>query len=356
MHPILSQLRSLIWYVLAWVIAGVALAWVLVVTDSASWGAALLFAVPALTALGFISLSAYYVCRAYPLANRQLQNMIFIFGSASILSAAAWVSLCLFVNTIGLYTEINWVGISMTPQLITSLFCLASLLYLVSLLAHDVLLALENIRDAELKKTAAQLFARDAELQVLRSQINPHFLFNSLNSISALTSIDSSAARAMVIDLSDFFRKSVAISCQTHIKLAQELELCEHYLAIEKNRFGDRLQTIMNIEAESLTAKVPPMFLQPLLENAIKHGISNMSEGGTINIMSKLHDEWIYIVISNPVEFNVSPAVGTATGLRNLRERFENLYGERARVSWQATQENFSVEVIIPFEPANTLL
>jgi len=356
MHPILSQVRSLFWYLLAWSIAGVVLAWVLVLIDAASWSAALLFAVPAVVAYGFISLSAYYICRSYPLATRKLQNMMFIFSSASILSASAWVGLCLFLNSASLAVGTEWLGVVMVPQLITALFFLAILLYWVSLLAHDVLIALENIRDAELKKAAANLYAREAELQVLRSQINPHFLFNSLNSISALTTIDSAAARAMVIALSDFFRKSVAIGSQSHIKLAQELELCEHYLAIEKNRFGERLQTLMTIETESLDAKVPPMFLQPLVENAIKHGISNMDEGGTIDIMSNMHDTWVYIAISNPVELSSSRANGTATGLRNLKERFENLYGERARVSWQSTQNNFRVEVIIPFEPASTLV
>ena len=351
MHPILSQVRSLAWYVLAWVAIGAALAWVLVVINAAEWGAALVFAVPALAAYGFVSLSAYYVCRAYPLADRKLNNMIFIFGSASILSAAAWLGLCLLVNNLSVYIEISWIGVSMNTQLISSLFCLATLVYLVSLLAHDLLFAMENIRDAELKKTSAQLFARDAELQVLRSQINPHFLFNSLNSISALTTIDSSAARAMVIALSDFFRESVAITAHSHIKLERELELCEHYLAIEKNRFGDRLQIVINIEPASLVAMVPSMFLQPLVENAIKHGVANSVDGGTINIMSNLHDKWVYIAISNPVECNGSITSGTGTGLRNLKERFENLYGERARVSWQATQHNFRVEVIIPFEP-----
>ncbi len=350
MHPILSQLRSLLWYLFTWVIGGIALAWILFLSTTASWSAALLFSIPALVAYGFICLSAYYVCRSYPLAGRKLQSMILVFGSASILSASAWTGLCLLFNSLSLYTEINWIGIAMTPQLITSLFCMASLVYLVSLLAHDLLIALDNIRDAELKKTAAQLFARDAELQVLRSQINPHFLFNSLNSISALTAIDPSGARAMVIALSDFFRKSVAITAHSQITLAQELELCEHYLAIEKNRFSDKLQTVLDIEPDSLNAKVPPMFLQPLVENAIKHGICNMLDGGTITIMTSLHETWLYVAISNPVETQASLVSGTATGLRNLKERFENLYGERARVSWQASQNNFRVEIIIPFE------
>ncbi|RYY76339.1 MAG: sensor histidine kinase [Gammaproteobacteria bacterium] len=352
MHPILSQLRSLLWYLAAWVIGGLVMAWVLVVSHATPWPAALTFTIPVTVAYGFISLSAYYVCRSYPLANRNLQNMIFIFGSASLLSGAAWIVLCLLLNSLSLYVESDWLGIGMTPQLTTSLFCLASLIYIVSLLAHDLLIAQENIRDAELKKTAAQLFARDAELQVLRSQINPHFLFNSLNSISALTAIDAVAARAMVIELSDFFRKSVALTAHSLIPLGDELKLCEHYLAIEKNRFGDRLQTQMTIEPDSLRAQVPPMFLQPLVENAIKHGISNLDEGGAVTLMTSLHESWLYIAISNPMDSHAPSASGTATGLRNLKARFENLYGERARVSWQESHRVFRVEIIIPFECA----
>ena len=352
MHPILSQWRSLLWYVLAWEIAGAALAWILVLIDAGNWIAASLFAVPALGAYSFIILSAYYVCRAYPLTNRKLPNMIFIFGAASLLSAVCWVGLCLLINSFSLYIDVSWAGIVITPQLAVFLFFMASLVYLVSLLTHDLFIAMENIRDAELKKAAAQLFARDAELQVLRSQINPHFLFNSLNSISALTTIDASAARAMVIALSDFFRKSVAISAHSKITLAQELELCEHYLAIEKNRFGDHLKTAIDIDQGCLVGKVPPMFLQPLVENAIKHGISNMLNGGTVTILSRLHESWLYIAISNPTDSQPSAASGTATGLRNLKERFHNLYGERARVSWQLSQAIFRVEIIIPFEYA----
>ncbi|MET0355573.1 MAG: histidine kinase [Cellvibrio sp.] len=350
MHPILSQLRSLLWYVLSWVLAGVVFAWILVVSQAANWIAALLFAIPALAAYGFIILSAYYVCRSSPLATRKLQGMVIIFGSASLLSAVGWLGLCLLLNNLSQHAEVSWAGVSMTPQFVASLFGVASLVYVMSLLVHDLLIALENIRDAELKKAAAQLFARDAELQVLRSQINPHFLFNSLNSISALTAIDASAARAMVIALSDFFRKSVAITAHAQITLGEELELCEYYLAIEKNRFGERLQTQMNIESDSRVARVPPMFLQPLVENAIKHGICHLVEGGTITITSSLHETWLYISISNPIDVAASKPQGTDTGLRNLKARFENLYGERARVSWQLVQNVFRVEIITPLE------
>lgn len=351
MYPILFQLRILPWYLLAWGIAGIALAWILVITHGTRWSSALLFCLPALQLYGFIVTSAYYVCRSLPLAKRSAQRIIFIFGSASLLSALIWLSLCLLFNNVLLAIGLGSVGVVMTPQLIAVLFCMASMAYLVSLLVHDVLIAFENIRDAEIKRTAAQVLARDAELQMLRSQINPHFLFNSLNSISALTAIDASAARAMVIELGSFFRKTLALSANPYITLAEELALCEHYLSIEKIRFEDRLATEINIEPESLSAKVPPMFLQPLVENAIKHGICNLSEGGTIAIMSAIHETWLYVTISNPMDSQPPSASGTGTGLKNLKGRLENLYGDRVRITWQKTQTTFRVEIIIPLAP-----
>ncbi len=350
MHPILSQLRILPWYLLAWAVAGAILAWVLVSTQGASWPAALGFALPIFLLYGFIVTSAYYVCRSLPLENRTATGVLLLFGGASLLSALIWLSLSLIFNSISLSMGIRGLGVVLSPQFITSLYILASLAYLVSLLSHDVLIAVENIRDADLKRTEAQVLARDAELQVLRSQINPHFLFNSLNSISALTAIDASAARAMVIELGSFFRKSLALSTSTYITLGEELALCEHYLAIEKIRFDERLDINISIEPESMQAKVPPMFLQPLVENAIKHGICDLSEGGTITIMSAVHETWLYVTISNPTTDQATAAVGTGTGLKNLKGRLQNLYGDRVRMTWQTNPTIFRVEIIIPFE------
>jgi two-component system, LytTR family, sensor histidine kinase AlgZ len=321
-----------------------------VILGLADWSAALLFALPAFQIFGFIAASAYYVCRSLPLPQRSFQNGLLVFGSASVLSAFAWVCFCLLLNSASNYLGLGWLGIIMNSQLIVSLFVIGSLLYLVSLLGHDVYIAFDNMHDAERKHSAAQVLARDAELQVLRSQINPHFLFNSLNSISALTAIDPSAARSMVIELGNFFRKSLAISSHSHIRLSEELGLCEHYLAVEKIRFGERLQTSITTEPEALPAKVPPMFLQPLVENAIKHSIGNLCDGGTITIIVTVHETWLYIAISNPTGLTPSTAEGTGTGLKNLKARFENLYGERARINWGLAQTVFRIELIIPLE------
>lgn len=193
---------------------------------------------------------------------------------------------------------------------------------------------------------------RDAELQLLRNQINPHFLFNSLNSISALTSIDAAAARGMAIELGSFYRKTLAISERQYISLGEEIALCEHFMAIEKMRFGDKLQARWSIDAAAMAVQVPAMFMQPLLENAIKHGICNLDEGGTIDVHAVVRNAALHISIDNPVDNEPSLAKGTATGLKNLKSRVENLYQEQASVRWQKRDGHFIVELILPIKGA----
>ena len=354
MHPILSKVRALLWYVFAWIILGIVLAWTLVEIYASGWNSALLFALPAAQLLGFILTSTYYVCRSLPFHQRTGLRVLMVFGSASLLSSIVWVSLSVaWSNMVGAM-EIHAAPVLIDRQFTILLFIIAILLYLVSLLANDVFIAFENIRSAERQQTANQLLARDAELQMLRSQINPHFLFNSLNSISALTAIDAAAARSMAIELGSFYRKTLAISARQQISLSEEIELCEHFVAIEKIRFGEKLQVSWAVEPTASAAQVPAMFLQPLLENAIKHGICNLRDGGTIEIKSFTRDARLQIVIENPVAEEPSISKGTATGLKNVKARMLNLYQERARVSWQEADSRFSVEIIIPFELAIT--
>lgn len=351
MHPILSQPRRLLWYVLAWIIPGVFLAWTLFDMHSVAWSGALVFALPAVHLYGFILTSSYYVCRSLPIRQRTALRVTVVFGSASLLSSLSWIMLSvLWSNVIDAATGHNG-NVLMDRQLTILLFVAAILLYLLSLLAHDVFIAFENIRSAERQQVASQLLARDAELQMLRSQINPHFLFNSLNSISALTSINAGAARNMAIELGNFYRKTLAISARQKISFAEELELCEHFMAIEKIRFGEKLQTRLELEPASLSAQVPAMFMQPLIENAIKHGICNLSDGGVVQIKSVIENSWLHIAISNPVDPESPIAIGTATGLKNFKARIHSLYQEKARISWYQAHDNFYLDIIIPFEP-----
>lgn len=351
MHPILSQPRRLLWYVLAWIIPGALLAWTLFDVHSVAWNSALLFALPAVHLYGFILTSSYYVCRSLPIRQRTALRVAVVFGSASLLSSLLWIMLCVIWSNVIDEAAAHSGNVILDRQLTILLFIASLLLYLVSLLAHDVFIAFENIRSAERQQVASQLLARDAELQMLRSQINPHFLFNSLNSISALTSINAAAARDMAIELGNFYRKTLAISARQQIAFAEEAELCKHFLAIEKIRYGDKLQVDWVIDPATLTAQVPAMFMQPLIENAIKHGICNLSDGGVVQIKSVIENTWLHIAISNPVDPESPSAIGTATGLKNFKARIHSLYQEKARISWYQAHNNFYLDMIIPFEP-----
>jgi len=192
------------------------------------------------------------------------------------------------------------------------------------------------------------VLAREAELQMLRAQINPHFLFNSLNSISALTSIDPIAARSMTIALAQFFRQSLTLSEQITVPLFKEIELCERFLDVEKIRFGPKLQSRFEIASPAQSALIPPMLLQPLIENAVKHGIRGLPEGGVIHVTGLVRELWLYILVENPCDESSPDSTGNGLGLTNIKQRLMNIYGNQTRFKWNKTSNLFSVEITIP--------
>jgi len=159
-------------------------------------------------------------------------------------------------------------------------------------------------------------------------------------------------AREMTIELAQFFRQTLALSHKQKIPLEDEIALCESFLAVEKIRFGKRLGADIDITDEAHSCMVPPMMLQPLVENAIKHGIRDLVDGGVIRISSFVRERWLHASVENPVDDNARPAEGSGVGLRNIRQRLATLYGERARITWTRDSGRYRVEITLPFEPA----
>ncbi|OYU45477.1 MAG: hypothetical protein CFE44_07300 [Burkholderiales bacterium PBB4] len=229
--------------------------------------------------------------------------------------------------------------------------------YLIALLLHDIGLADLRLREAQAREAMSRLQTRDAQLQVLRAQINPHFLFNSLNSISALTTQSPADARTMTLELAAFFRKTLQSAESERIALSDEVALCTHFLAVEKIRYGDRLQTHIDIAEGAQAAFILPMLLQPCVENAVKHGIRHLPEGGCIAVQAHIQGPWLYVTVVNPADPEAPRAEGTGMGLGNIRQRVAAAYGERARVAWRRLPDSFSVEIVLPMQvPANPLL
>lgn len=191
---------------------------------------------------------------------------------------------------------------------------------------------------------------RNTELNLLKSQINPHFLFNSLNSISALTFISPQKAQDMIISLSDYLRYSISFPDKERVSLGTEIENIERFLAIEKIRFGERLAYTFELEKGIEKQLIPPMILQPIIENAIKHGVYQSTELVHIHIAMELKEDYTNIIVSNnfePAEINQT---GVGLGLKNCSERLRILYGNQDLIRTNKEGNQFTVTVIIPFE------
>lgn len=348
MNPLLSNSRHIFLTLLVWLMVACLLASILVMTNAAQWKNALLFTVPCCWVFGFVSASAYFVSRSLPINKRRFLMVAGLFGGAAIISGIVWVLICIGWNQLTLLLHEEWAGIAINKHVSVLLFIAGCLLYLLSILAYDVLYAFEKIHQAQKNEAESVILARDAELQMLRTQINPHFLFNSLNSISALTAIDAVGARNMTIELAQFFRQTLAISEKKEISLADEIALCNHFLSIEKIRFGKKLQCEMDIHPLSASCMIPPMLIQPLLENAIKHGIRDLDGGGTIQLKTLVRDQWLFISLENPFDSNAKAAQGNGTGLSNLHARLNSIYENRAHVTWKKTDNQFRIEIALP--------
>jgi sensor histidine kinase YesM len=221
-------------------------------------------------------------------------------------------------------------------------------IYGLIVLAYYLFISLHNLSEKNAKEARLESLVKETELKMLRSQINPHFLFNTLNSVSSLTITNPEKAREMVIMLSEFMRYSLSKKDEQPVSLRSELENLRLYLDIEKVRFGDRLSTEEQIDENCLEVMMPVMILQPLYENAIKHGVYQSTE--IVNITTKISrkDGFLEIIITNNYDLVPSSVKGTGTGLSNVTRRLSLFYGNRASIRTSKENGIYSVTLFIP--------
>lgn len=208
---------------------------------------------------------------------------------------------------------------------------------------------LDRNRIISQQKLIVENIAKTSELELLKSQLNPHFLFNALNSIKALVLIDTEKAREAIIKLSELLRFTLNYEKTPLINLSDEIDEVVKYLELEKIRFGDRLDVSIDLQAETLDAKVPPALILTLAENAIKHGITQLPDGGIIEIKSSANSHTLKVEVSNTGELKESGTKGI--GLKNSSKRLHNLFGEKAELLLQTKSPNkVSVSIIYPLK------
>ena len=334
MHPIFRNKRWFAAYLTMWMALGAMLAALLRVPEVLEWREALAIAGPLCLFFAFVSLTPWYVCRQLPLASTDTLKLGVYHAGAAVLATALWIALA---RALGLALGL---GARLDPEM-PPLIAVGLLLYLLSVALHYVLLAVEASRQAVLE-------AREAELRALKAQINPHFLFNSLNSIAALAGSDPGRAREMCIRLSDFLRHTLGLGERENVAWHEELDLAQAYLDVEQVRYGSRLRVEMDVDEDCADCLVPPLVLQPLIENAVKHGIATLVEGGTIRVESRVREGQLRVSVENGFDPESPAPRRHGLGLRNVRSRLETRFGPAARFAARAEGNCFRAEIAVP--------
>ena len=351
MHPLLASRARLGAYLLGWVpiallLTGIAL------SQGWSWAEALALALPLCLLAALLFLSAWFLCRALPLGRtvEGLGTHGAAWGMAAVLMGGLWSGLAWVLARM-----LAWIpGLGALPQRVGSalpvLTGLGVLLYLASVALSYLMLAQDRAIEAERKGAELQLLAQESELKALRAQLNPHFLFNSLNSLSALTAVDPARAREMCVLLSDFLRRSLGLGERQLVALREELDLARTYLAIEQIRFGARLKLDWHLDPAAESALLPTLLLQPLVENAIKHGIAALPEGGTLTLSTEAVEGYVLLHVDNPVDLDAPAPEGLGLGLRQVRQRLLGRFGSRARFETGLQDGLHRVTLVFPLE------
>jgi two-component system, LytTR family, sensor histidine kinase AlgZ len=347
MHPILDNRRRLAMYLAGWVPVG------LFVTvglgQGHAWSTSAALFLPLTFVYAFVCLSAWYVCRVFPLdANGSVPRAVFVHIIAAAMTSAIWVTL-----------GEGWAATldSLAPGLAARalhadqrslIFVVGVLLFWLVTVFLYMLIAFQASSDAETRALELMILAREAELKALRAQIDPHFLFNSLNSISALTSSDPAAARHMCVLLAEFLRATLRLGSTHRITLSDEFDLAERFLSIERVRLGARLSIARSADEGSAGCLVPPLLLQPLVENAVVHGIAHLLEGGTVRMTATRAASTLTISMENPCDPDRPRRSGSGFGLDLLRKRVATQFGDAGAVRVDEAGGLFTVEVRIP--------
>jgi len=228
-------------------------------------------------------------------------------------------------------------------------FLIVALVYLLMIAYNYLVISYDNYKEKVREEADLRNLITEAEIKTLKFQINPHFIFNSLNSIAALTSIDPDKAREMVIKLADFLRYTLSTNSKQMNSLRDELDNIEKYLSIEKIRFGDKFIYRFDVSEDLLDSTVPNMVLQPVFENAIKYGVYENLEQTSINTRAVSGNGYLVITIENSLEDEPKKEIrGEGVGLRNIQERLRLIYNQSNLIRTEKGNKIFRVILKIP--------
>lgn len=345
-HPITGNRRSVLIYIIVWVIISSLQGFLLwyflrfptiqVITD----------ALISNLSFSFLGLLAWYPTRYIPFQRHNPVYSIMAHIIAGVIVLAIWVliSYLLLSSIFSLKEEyLQFLNRTLAWRTIVG-----GLVYLVLVLIYYLVSNSQKLQERVQQEERLKNLVRDTELSMLKSQINPHFLFNSLNSISSLTMSSPGEARDMIIRLSDFLRYSLKHRENEYVPLKEEVRRMKDYLAIEKIRFGEKLQYEFDIHEACEDFPVPTMIFQPLFENAIRHSVYESVEPVKVRFECVLEESTMKATITNDYDPEIPTRKGTGVGLENVRQRIQLAYQGKGTVQWGAADGVFTVTIFIP--------
>jgi two-component system, LytTR family, sensor histidine kinase AlgZ len=346
-NPLLAQRRSLLAYLAFWAVLA-KFPWILVRSEHSLAGGLL----AETTTLGFalLTLPTWYLCRALPL----LPSRMFTVLGVHLVAATAW-SLAYFVMSKA-FVEVlalvpAWQALPLEVDRATgALLGVGALFYLLVASFHYVLAELEQRREAVEREGLMALHAQRAELFALRAQVHPHFLFNSLNTVSALIGYDAAKAREACLLLAEYLRGTLRAQERSLVRLGDEWALSERYLKVEQLRLGERLRVEVAIADAAAACVIPSLLLQPLVENAITHGVARIDEPEPVRIRAERRGERLAIELENGLD-PLPPRRDGGLGLANVRARLAAEYGSDAVLRIEREDRRFKLVLDLPARP-----
>ena len=224
--------------------------------------------------------------------------------------------------------------------------------YIIIAAVYYVIQYFQGLQRKEIEKGELTLKNREMQLSLLKSQINPHFLFNTLNSINMLVGSSKEEARKVITQLSDIFRYALDSHGDNKVKLIHELDFIDNYIRIQQVRFGNRLKYVKDIDVTCLGVEIPPMILQPLVENSVKYGIAPKEEGGTITVIAKRFSNMIYFEVKDDglgsKAKKVMDGSSSGVGVKNTDQRLRSSFGPGYGLRIRSDEHGYSVSFYIP--------
>lgn len=345
LHPILAKSKGLYIYLISWFIYSVLQVVVIQKTVGIDITSSILDSLIYNGVLMFLGLSFWFPL-AYADKNKSQLMMFLNSLLAYIIYLAIWLAISYHLTNWVLENNVEYIKFSQKTLLIRVIAGGIMFLFLATL--YHLFDFYQSLEEKKRQEEMLKKLVKEAELKALKAQLNPHFLFNSLNSISSLTITDCDKAREMVNKLSDFLRYSLKENDTSLLSLEEELKNMGKYLEIEKVRFGDRLELEIEADDDCKEMKLPPMILQPLYENAVKHGVYESIEPVLIRTFCRCVDGMLEISIINNFDPESLPNKGEGVGLSNIRNRLKMFYHKDDLFNTSKENNHFEARLSIP--------